>query len=102
MEGGWRYSAAAGKVPSSQAGKRAARVGGAAGGAVAGALFGLVGAPIIGAACAVMANKGLSGEVQNMSPQTSDDESEPGIMSELIKNSKNMANDLYEEDTKKK
>ena len=95
--GGAMAGVAAGKHPDSNTGKRAAQIGAGAGGAVAGALFGIVGAPLIGAMSAVMANRKLAGEMEDMSPQTSDDENEPGFMTTLFKNSKKMSSNLFED-----
>lgn len=94
--GGLMAGAAAGRVPDSTTGKNLARAGAGAGGAVAGGLFGLIGAPIMGGISAAMANKKLCGEMEDLSPQTSDDENEPGFMTELFKNSNRMASDLLE------
>ena len=97
VSGGAMAGIVAGKHPDSNTGKRAAQIGAGVGGAVAGALFGIIGAPIIGAMSAVMANGKLAGEMEDMSPQTSDDENGPGIMTTLLKNSKQMSSNLLED-----
>lgn len=99
--GGAMAGATAGKIPDSQAGQRAAQVGAGAGGAIAGGLFGIVAAPVVGLATAMMANKKLAGEMEDMSPQTSDDESEPGVWADIMKTSNKMASSIFGEDRKK-
>lgn len=92
--------AAAKKHPDSETAKKAAGVGAGVGGGVAGAVVGLFGAPIIGGAAAIMAHKKLAGEMEDISPQTSDDENEPGMWTEMMKNSQKMAEDIFEEEKK--
>lgn len=89
--GGALAGVTAGKVPDSKAGQRAAQIGAGAGGAVAGGLVGILGAPVIGVVAAIMANKKLAGKMEDMSPQTSDDENEPTMWTEMVKTSNKMA-----------
>lgn len=97
--GGLIASTAAEKVPYSDTAKSLARISAGAGGAVMGAIFGIIGAPIIGGASAAMANVKLSGETGDVSPQSSDDESEdPGLMTKMFVNSNRVAKDLLRED----
>lgn len=90
---------AAGKVPDSSVGKGLARAGAGASGAVGGALFGLLGAPLMGGLVAARANMKLTGELDDDSPQTSDDE-EPGLMTQMFKNADKMSQSVFDNDKK--
>jgi hypothetical protein len=93
--GGFAAGAAAGKIPDSRTGQRAASIGAGAGGAVAGALLGTLGAPVVGVTTAVLANKKLAGESDDISPQTSDDEDhKPSTWAQMKKMSEQMAEDM--------
>lgn len=98
--GGAMAGIAAGKIPDSQAGQRAAKVGAGTGGAIAGGLLGIVAAPMMGIAAGVMANKKLAGEMEDTSPQTSDDESVPGAWAQIMKTNNKVVRDMLGEDVK--
>ncbi len=100
--GGLLAGSSAGKIPDSEAGKRAAKVGAGVGGAIAGGLAGIIGAPLIGVTTAIMANKKMSGETDDMSPQTSDDENETSMWTTMVKNSNKMSEDFLSDEDKKK
>ena len=87
---------AAGKHPDSETGKRVAQVAAAAGGAIPGALLSLIGAPVMGAMCAIRANKHLAGEIGDISPQTSDDEEETAVLTEMINNADKMVKNMMD------
>lgn len=75
---------AAKKHPDSETAKTAAGVGAGIGGGVGGAVVGLFGAPIIGGVAALMTYKKMAGEMEDISPQTSDDENETGMWTEML------------------
>ena len=71
--------------PDSTVGKVAAGTAAGIGGGVAGALIGTVGAPLFGGASSYMAYKKLEGKLDDVSPQSSEDEEEESVYIKALK-----------------
>ena len=99
--GGIGYLAAskAKEVPESGTGKAAAAAAAGIGGAVGGFFLGIVAVPLMGFSTGLLANQKLRGHLDDISPQTSDDEesSSPSLMRTIAEQAKTLSDKLVED-----